>query len=164
MYRWRENPYGNINKTCLDLMDVRVADGSSYKLQWYYNPDLTPAKYYPSSTSKPDATDLNNAANGWKLLSVETPVDSYKDGYIKEEGADPEYPLIRVPTLTTGGSASTYYCDYAYLVNSNVVRAVRRRGYLAYGAYYGPRSVLATLAVSTAYWYYGGALFFSQKG
>jgi len=164
MYRWRENPYGNINKTCLDLMDVRVEVGSSYKLQWYYNPDLTPAKYYPSSTSKPDATDLNNAANGWKLLSVETPVDSYKDGYIKEEGADPEYPLIRVPTLTSGGSASTYYCDYAYLVNSNVVRAVRRRGYLNSGATYGPRYVIAYNAVSYAFWSYGGALFFSQKG
>lgn len=164
MYRWRENPYGNINKTCLDLMDVRVADGSSYKLQWYYNPDLTPAKYYPGSTSKPDATDLNNAANGWKLLSVETPVDSYKDGYIKEEGADPEYPLIRVPTLTTGGSASTYYCDYASLVSSFVVRAVRRRGSLTYGAYFGPRYVHAPAAVSHAYWHFGGALFFSQKG
>ncbi len=54
--------------TCLDLMDVRVADGESYKLQWYHNPYLQhqgAAKYYPSSTSKPDITDLTNEANGW---------------------------------------------------------------------------------------------------
>lgn len=163
-YRHRENPYGNQNKTCLDLIAVRVAEGSTYKVQWYYNDNLTPAKYYPSTTSKPDATDLNNEANGWKLLSVETPSSSYKNGYIKEEGADPEFPLIRVPTLTTGGSATTYYCDYAYLVYSSVVRAVRRRGSLTYGAYYGPRYVHASHAPSTASWYYGGALFFSQKG
>ena len=163
-YRHRENPYGNINKTCLDLMNTRVAVGNSYKLQWYYNPDLTPAKYYPSTTSKPDATDLATEANGWKLLSVETPVASYANGYIKEEGRDPEYPCVSVPILTSGGAATKYYCDYAYLVNSYAVRAVRRRGHLAIGAYYGPRYVSANNAPSNATWHYGGALFFSQKG
>lgn len=46
----------------------------------------------------------------------------------------------------------------AYLVNSNVVRAVRRRGNLNNGAYYGPRYVNANNAPSNANWNYGGAL------
>ena len=168
MYRWRENVYGNQNMTCLDLMNTRVADGTDqYKLQWYHNPDLQhmgAAKYYPSSTSKPDLTDLTTAANGWKLLGTETPKESYADGYIKEEGFDAEYPHVRVPTLTKNGSATTYYADYAYLVTSNAVRAVRRRGLLAAGAYYGPRAVAANYATSYATWYYGSGLFFTQKG
>ena len=167
MYRWRENVYGNQNMTCLDLMDVRVADDDSYKLQWYHNPDLQhqgAAKYYPSSTSKPDLTDLQDETKGWQLLGTETPKESYRDGYIKEEGFDAEYPHVRVPTLTTGGSATTYYADYAYLVNSYVVRAVRRRGSLASGASSGPRSVAAVLAPSFAAWYYGSGLYFTQKG
>ena len=168
MYRWRENVYGNQNMTCLDLMNTRVADGTDqYKLQWYHNPDLQhmgAAKYYPSSTSKPDLTDLTTAANGWKLLGTETPKESYENGYIKEEGFDAEYPHVRVPTLTKNGSATTYYADYAYLVYSHALRAVRRRGYLANGAYSGPRYVNASRAPSYAIWAYGSGLFFTQKG
>ena len=166
VYRWRENVYGNQNMTCLDLMDVRVADGESdYKLQWYFHPELQgkgAAAYYPSTTSKPDLTDLTTAANGWKLLGVETPKESYRDGYIKEESADDRWPHVRVPTLTTGGSATTYYCDYAYLVSSTVVRAVRRRGSLNSGAASGPRYVTAISAPSNANWNYGSGLFFVQ--
>ena len=165
VYRWRENVYGNQNMTCLDLMDARVADSDSYKLQWYHNPDLQhlgAAKYYPSSTSKPDATDLSTEANGWKLLGVETPKESYADGYIKEESADERWPHVRVPTLTKNGSATTYYCDYASLVYSHAVRAVRRRGHLYNGAYDGPRYVLAAHAPSYASWRSGSGLFFTQ--
>ncbi len=167
LYRWRENTYGNQNMTCLDLMNKRVAVGESdYKLQWFYNPYLQhqgAAKYYPSSTSKPDATDLSTEANGWEQLGTETPVAGYKDGYIKEEGFDAEYPHVRVPVATgSPASATTYYCDYAYLVASRAVRAVRRRGYLNSGAYYGPRFVHAVYAPSYAFWSYGSGLFFAQ--
>lgn len=165
LYRWRENVYGNQNMTCLDLMDTRVADGNSYKLQWYHNPDLQhlgAAKYYPSTSSKPDATDLSTAANGWQMLGVETPKESYSDGYIKEESADERWPHVRVPTLTKNGSATTYFCDYAFLVNSYAVRAVRRRGALNYGATYGPRYVYANSAPSFSYWFSGSGLFFVQ--
>ena len=165
MYRWRENVYGNQNMTCLDLMDVRVEDGTDqYKLQWYHNPDLQhqgAAKYFPSADSKPDTADLVEA-NGWKLLGVETPKESYVSGYIKEESADERWPHVRVPTLTTGGSATTYFCDSAALVNSTVVRAVRRRGYLNNGANAGPRYVEALNATSTGSWNYGAGLFFVQ--
>ena len=165
-YRWRENTYANQNMTCLDLIDVRVEVSTDvYKLQWYHNPDLQhlgAAKYYPSSTSKPDLTDLQTEANGWKLLGVETPSDSYANGYIKEESADERWPHVRVPTLTKNGSATTYYADYAYLVNSSVVRAVRRRGYVTDGRAYGPRYVAANAATSSAHWSSGSGLFFAQ--
>ena len=164
-YRWRENVYGNQNMTCLDLIARRVADDDSYKVTWYHNPYLQhqgAAKYYPSSSSKPDATDLETAANGWELLGVETPKASYVNGYIKEESADENYPHVRVPTLTSGGSATTYFSDYAYLVTSTVVRAVRRRGHLYAGAYSGPRYVYAPYAPSTAAWTSGSGIFFAQ--
>ena len=166
LYRWRENTYGNQNMTCLDLMNQRVAVSSDYKLQWYFNPflqHLGASKYYPSSTSKPDATDLSTEANGWVKLATETPVAGYKDGYIKEEGADAEYPHVRVPVATgSPASATTYYCDYAILVYSSAVRAVRRRGSLSYGAASGPRYVYATYAPSFSHWYSGSGLFFAQ--
>lgn len=165
-YRWRENTYANQNMTCLDLMDVRVEVSTDvYKLQWYHNPDLQhlgAAKYYPSATSKPDITDLQTDANGWKLLGVETPSDSYANGYIKEESADDCYPHVRVPTLTKNGSATTYYADYAHLVTSAVVRAVRRRGAVLDGRSYGPRYVYAYNATSNAAWNSGSGLFFTQ--
>ena len=159
MYRWRENTYGNQNMTCLDLMDVRVEDGTDqYKLQWYHNPYLQhqgAAKYYPAGTGNPNLADLQNAETGWELLGVETPKESYVNGYIKEEGFDEKYPHVRVPTLTTGGSASTYYADYANLVYSSVVRAVRRRGNFNDGRNYGPRYVNANNAPSNGNWNYG---------
>ena len=164
-YRWRENVYGNINITALDLFDARTADGSSYHLDWYYNDRLRyegAALYFPSSSSKPDLTDLQNTSKGFRKLSTTTPVASYKDGYIKEEGFDSDLPCIRVPTLTTGGSATTYYADYAYLVNSSAVRAVRRRGSVTYGAYFGPRFVFAINAPSFSIWSYGAALYMVQ--
>ena len=165
LYRWRENVYGNQNMTCLDLMDVRVEVGTEeYKLQWYHNPELQTkgaAKYFPSADGKPDAADLIEA-NGWMLLGVETPKESYVNGYIKEESADDRWPHVRVPTLTTGASATTYTCDYAYLVLSYVVRAVRRRGYLIDGRNFGPRFVNANNSPAYAHWNYGSGLFFVQ--
>ncbi len=51
----------------------------------------------------------------------------------------------------------------ANLVNSNAVRAVRRRGNLNNGANYGPRYVNANNAPSNANWNYGGALTLVQS-
>lgn len=167
MYRWRENVYGNQNMTALDLMDVRVEDDDSYKLQWYHNPELQgkgAAAWYPSSTSAPTLANLRDESTGWELLGVETPKESYTNGYIKEEGYDSKYPHVRVPTLTKGGSATTFFCDYANLVNSHVVRAVRRRGYVYTGAYSGPRFVSAHYAPSHGSWAYGSGLYMVQQG
>ena len=157
LYRWRENVYGNQNMTCMDLFDVRVEDEDTYHLDWYFLKD--PRLFYPYANAA--ASDLV-AAKGFVKLGVTTPASSYADGYIKELGADPLYPHVHVPVLTSGGSASTYYCDYAYLVNSTVVRSVRRRGSLTSGASFGPCFVLALYVPSTSYWNFGGGLFFIQ--
>ena len=165
LYRWRENVYGNQNMTALDLIARRVPEDSTYKVAWYHNPDLQhqgAAKYFPSSSSKPDAADLKSDTTGWELLGVETPSSSYANGYIKEESADERWPHVRVPTLTKGASATTYTGDYASLVYSHVVRAVRRRGSVAAGAYAGPRYVIAFYAPSHAHWSSGSGLYFVQ--
>ena len=93
---------------------------------------------------------------------METPKESYVNGYIKEESADERWPHVRVPTLTRGASATTYTGDYASLVCSYVVRAVRRRGHGNDGRVYGPRFVSAHFAPSYALWAYGSGLYFVQ--
>ena len=157
-YRWRENVYGNQNMTTLDLADLRVADGDSFYLDWYFLAD--PRKYVPyGNYSK---ADIQNTAKGWVKLGVSTPVASYVNGYVKELGFDSAYPWVKVPILTTGGSASTFFSDYANLVNSTEVRAVRRGGYVNYGATAGPCYFNAHNAVSSAHWSFGATLYMLQ--
>ena len=164
-YRWRENPYGNQNMTALDLFNARTADNESFHLDWYVNDQLRhrgAALYYPSTTSKPDLTDLQTSANGFRKLNTTTPVSSYVDGYIREEGFDEDLPCFRVPILTKNGSATTFFADYANLVSSYAVRAVRRRGSVSSGANAGPRYVPANYAPSNGLWPYGAALYMTQ--
>ena len=157
-YRWRENVYGNQNMTLLDLMNVRIEDDTDvYHLDWYHLPD--PRKAVASNPSK---ATLTNPANGWTRLSVITPSEQYKDGYIKELTPDTAHPHIRIPTVMTGGSSTTYTCDFASLVSSLEVRAVRRGGAVPYGSSAGPCSLAASNAPSIANWPYGAALFFIQ--
>ena len=157
-YRWRENVYGNQNMTTLDLADLRVADGESFHLDWYFLAD--PRKYIPFGNY--GKTDIQNTAKGWVKLGVSTPVASYVNGYIKELGFDTTYPWVKVPILTSGGSASTYYSDYAFLVHSYEVRCVRRGGPVYYGGHAGPVFFNAYDHVSTASWAYGATLYFLQ--
>jgi len=161
-YRWRENPWGNQMMTCQDLMDVRVeVAADTYKLQWYHLPKLD--AYMGVAIANPStAAALND--KGWVLLDTETPPDRYADGYIKEMTPDPDHPEIWIPTLTAGGSASTFFADYAYLVNSNVVRAVRVGGSWSYGSTAGPWSRIANSAPSIANANYGAGLYFSRRG
>ena len=159
-YRWRENVYGNQNMTTLDLADLRVASGSDYFLEWYYLAD--PRKYTPFGNF--DKATIQNTAKGWVKLGVTTPVASYVNGYIKELGSDSNYPWIKVPVLTSGGGSTTYYCDYAPLVSSYEVRAVRRGGHVSNGAYAGPCFFSANYAPSNASWYFGAALYMLQLG
>ena len=155
MYRWRENTHSNQNMTS-NLFDVRVEESADvYHLDWYLQVDQTLFKGNPS------ADDLNDPSKGFVKLGVTTPAASYKNGYINKLEYDEKYPTVKIPTMT-GGSATTYYCDYAYLVFSHVVRCVRRRGYLANGAFSGLRFFYAYIAPSNASWTYGAALFFVQ--
>lgn len=157
-YRWRENLWGNIYSTCNDLFaDLAGSDTEEdpYHLIWYrtVNPD-----YYPSSSSKPDRTDL--AGSNFRKLSQTT---EHVSNYIKVMEADDTDDEFIVPTVQTGGSASTYYADYAYIVNGTTgVRAVRLGGGVANGAYFGLLYFNAGHPVSSAGWYCGGGLYFNQ--
>ena len=158
-YRWRENTYGNQNMTAHDLANVRVSEGDDqYHLDWYYNADprkvTTPANFTKAIVQDP--------SKGWEKLGPSTPVSSYVDGYVKKLEYDERFPHVKVPTLTVGGSATTYYCDWAPLVYTPEVRAVRRRGSVSYGTYAGPRFFRANYAPSYSYWNFGGELFFIQ--
>jgi hypothetical protein len=149
-YRWRENPYGNQNMTCVDLMN-RLTGGN---LEWYYLSD--PLAYYPADVNKPDEAVLIGEGSAWTKLAV-TP-ENYADGYIKKRGSDPALKHIKVPTLTAGASDNTYFSDYANLVNSSLVRSVRRRGNTNNGSNAGPCYVNANNAPGNSNWNYGGAL------
>lgn len=158
-YRWRENVYSNQHKTIADLFNKIVAIDSSYMLEWYYLPD--PAGYTPSATSKPDATDLTT--DKFVLLDIETPVSNYANGYIKSKQYSEELPDVWIPLVTTGAGASSYYCDYAYLVYSHAVRSVRCGGNWSLGLSDGFSSLLSNSAPSLASATFGGDLFFPQS-
>ena len=155
-YRWRENVYGNQNMTTLDLADLRVADGDSFHLDWYFLAD--PRKYVPYGNY--GKADIQNTAKGWVKLGVNTPVANYVSNYVKELIADATYPWVKIPV--TGATSTTYFCDYASLVTSSEVRCVRRGGYVTNGGYAGPVYFHAYDNVSSAHWAYGATLYFLQ--
>ncbi len=158
-YRYRENVYSNQYSTLMDLFNQRVGTGDSdYHLDWFYLPD--PSVYEPSTTSKPDATELSG--DDFIKLDINTSHDNYVNGYIKTKQYSEDYPDIWIPGLTVGGGASTFFCDHAYLVSSYAVRAVRLGGYWSYGSNAGFSAAYASHAPSDAYATSGGALFFVQ--
>ena len=160
-YRHRENVYSNQFKTLCDLFDMRVGTGNDdYELEWYYLPH--PHLYTPSTTGKPDAAEL--AGSDFVKLDVKTPHDNYVNGYIKSKKYAADYPDVWIPGVTAGASGSTYFCDYAYLVPSHVVRAVRLGGNWTNGASAGFSDCYAFSAPSSAPAYFGADLFFTQTG
>ena len=160
-YRHRENVYGNQFHTAVDLFNNRVGTGDDdYSLEHYFLPD--PSAYTPANTNKPDATDL--ATSAFVKLDIETPHSKYVSGYIKSRKYSNEYPDIWIPDETTGGSTSTYYADYTYLVSSHVVRSVRFGGYWHYDSSAGFSSFTGSYAPSYGYALYGGDLCFIQGG
>ena len=160
-YRWRENVYGNQFKTSVDLFNKRIGTGDDdYYLEHYYLHD--PANYVPANTNKPDAADLQTAV--FTKLDVETPHSKYINGYVKSKVYSTEYPDIWIPDETTGGSASTFYADYAFLVSSSAVRSVRFGGYWFYGSYLGFSAFNGHIGPAAGAAYYGGDLYFIQAG
>ena len=158
-YRYRENIYGNQYSNSMDLFDVREGTGDDdYHLKWYYLED--PELYTPSSTSKPDNNDL--ASSLFTALDVETLHEDYVSGYIRSKEFSNRYPDIWIPGKTTGASASTYFCDNAYLVASYVVRCVRFGGSWYTGSSAGLSLVSAANAPSHSSAYYGAHLFIKQ--
>lgn len=158
-YRWEENPYGNQFKTLADLFNRRVGTGDDdYYLKWYLC--LDPSAYTPTGSGKPDVTDLETDA--FVELDVVTEHEDYVNGYIKSKKYSADYPGIWIPGEVVGGSATTYYADYAYLVNSPVVRAVRLSGSWYSGTSAGPSLAPAHIAPSHSLANSGGALCFPQ--
>lgn len=154
-YRWHENPFANQYHTVMDLFNMRVGTGDAdYYLEWYFLPD--PSTYEPSTASKPDAVDLETDA--FELLDVQTEHENYVNGWIKSKKHSEEYPDLWIPHETTGATNTTYYCDYAYLVNSPVVRAVRLGGYWNLGTNNGFSYAYAINAPSYGYASFGGDL------
>ena len=160
-YRWRENVYGNQFKTSVDLFNKRIGTGDDdYYLEHYYLHD--PANYVPANTNKPDAADLQTAV--FTKLDVETPHSKYINGYVKSKVYSTEYPDIWIPGETTGGSASTFYADYAYLVYSYAVRSVRFGGYWSNGSSDGFSFFSGLTGPASGVAYFGGDLCFIQAG
>lgn len=160
-YRHRENVYGNQFHTAVDLFNNRVGTGDDdYSLKHYFLPD--PSAYTPADTNKPDATDL--ATSAFVKLDIETPHSKCVNGYIKSRKYSNEYPDIWIPDETTGGSASTYYADYALLVFSLVVRSVRFGGSWYSGSTDGFSNFYGLYAPSLGSAIYGGDLCFIQGG
>lgn len=151
-YRWRENLWGNQQNVIVDLFNERVAVSGGYRLDWYLlkNPvALNPAVNVSSANLRTDR---------FAKLGVSTPPGAYTNHYIVARQYDATYPDIWIPGITTsGGSASTYYATYAYLVNSATVRAVRW-GSSCFGGFV----YLNMSDPSRAYATFGGALCFSQ--
>ena len=158
-YRWRENVYSNQFKTIADLFNMRVGTGDSdYYLEWYLL--LDPSSYTPASASKPDATDL--ATDAFVKLDIETAHANYANGYVKSKKYSAEYPDVWIPYETSGASTSTYFADYANLVHSYVVRAVRVGGYWLNGSNAGFSYVIGHYAPAYGAASSGGDLFFPQ--
>lgn len=156
-YRYRENVYANQFTTSADMFAERIDEGDeNYSLKWFYLEH--PEALYPAVN--PNAAKLEEDA--FKLLDVRTEVEDYHNGYIKSKKHSTKYPDLWIPYEVTGGSASTYFCDYAYLAYSHVVRSVRVGGYWALGATDGFSYCYAFHAPSAASAYYGGSLCMAQ--
>lgn len=157
-YRWVENLYSNQYKTVADFINKRVGtDDSDYYLEHYYLP--RPQDYTPSTISKPDVTDL---ATDDFVKILETPHENYVNGYVKSRKYSNEYPDVWIPGETTGASTSTYFADYAYLVNYYAVRSVRLFGSWSYSAHDGLSYFYGILAPAHAYAFFGGGLYIIQ--
>lgn len=160
-YRHRENVYGNQFHTTVDLFNKRVGTGDDdYSLEHYFLPD--PSAYTPANTNKPDVTDL--ATDAFVKLDIETPHSKYVSGYVKSRKYSNEYPDIWIPDETTGGSTSTFFADYAYLVHSYLVRSVRFGGIWYNGSADGFSYFYGSYAPSFGSAFSGGDLCFIQAG
>lgn len=156
-YRYRENIYGNQYHTTVDLFDVRKGtNDNDYYLEWYFLPDPTVI----TTPSNPDQNTLANAP--YVKLGLETAHDNYVNGYIVSVQRDETYPDIWAPFSTAGGSSSTYFCDYANLVSSDVARSVRFGGHWAIGARDGLSCAIAAYGTSNALAFFGADLCFAQ--
>lgn len=157
-YRYRENIWANCYSTCNDLFGVLAGAGTDddpYHIIWHY---LIDPDWFPASSSSPNASDFA----GESFVQLDQ-ITEHVSGYIKKIEADPDHPECIVPVSQTGGGSTTYFADYAYIVNGTVaIRSVRFGGYVSAGSNFGVLCFHAYTPVSTSYWTCGGGLYFRQ--
>ena len=96
IYRGQENPFGNISKW-LHGLNRQQTTGDIYT--------CPPEKYQEYS--------FNTFSEPYKKINYDIPTGN---GYFKELGYDEQFPYIALPKAstnnTTGGSTTTYFCDF----------------------------------------------------
>ena len=135
-YRGIENPWGN----CWTIM-------SGILINEYQPYVLKDAQNVPTNSS---ATSIINTMTP---LGYTIPTTSSQ--YAKTMGYDEEYPAYRL-TSETGGSTSTYYCDYYYVASG--VRLVMSGGACNAGANAGLFSFYCYYAPSASSWTFSSRL------
>ena len=152
-YRWHENPFSNQYKTTVDLFNERVGTADdNYYLKWYLLDD-------PTSFESKNIGTADLETDAFVELDIETAHENYVNGYIKSKKYSDMYNGIWIPYETSGGSYNTYFCDYASLVHSNLVRSVRFGGNWNNGSNDGFSYANANNAPSNANANYGGDLY-----
>ena len=162
-YRYIENVFGNQYHTSVDLFNILVQDEQSQNyLEWYYLPDPTDITTPANIANSTDGQAVLKSAPYVKL-GVETPNSKYVSNYIKSKKYDPTYSDIWIPDVTGDGATSTtYFCDYASLVNSSLVRSARFGGLWAYSSSDGLSHLAALYYPAAAHASYGGDLWIVQ--
>lgn len=155
-YRWHENPFSNQYKTTVDLFNERVGTANdNYYLKWYLLDD-------PTSFESKNIGTADLETDAFVELDIETAHENYVDGYVKSKKYSDMYNGIWIPYETSGGSYNTYFCDYACLVFSSLVRSVRFGGSWTHGSYAGFSYANAHYAPSSAIAHSGGDLCLAQ--
>lgn len=155
-YRWHENPFSNQYKTTVDLFNERVGTADdNYYLKWYLLDD-------PTTFDSKNIGTADLETDAFVELDIETAHENYVSGYVKSKKYSDMYNGIWIPYETSDGSYNTYFCDYAYLVLSYLVRSVRFGGSWSHGASDGFSYARALNAPSYASAWYGGDLCLAQ--
>ena len=78
----------------------------------------------PDGSGSADGKVKSTLAAGEYTTAGVTPIQNGTtgvDGYIRNIASTPETKYMFLPTSTTGGSESTYFCDYYYTIRTNAV-------------------------------------------
>ena len=155
-YRYRENIYGNMFHTVIDLFAIRRGTSPDFSLDWYLLPD-------PTDIETPNnPTIANLESSPYIKLGLTTAPENYTTGYIVSFQHDAEYKDIRIPLSLSGGGNTKYYCDYAQISQNTPHRASRLGGNYYSGEWSGVNCSAINQYPSTTSALYGGDLYFPQ--
>lgn len=113
-------------------------------------------KMTPNTYDGSTAEDYNNDGTGYLDSGVDVGTGTITQAYIKETKLVPKIGLV--PSVFTGGSATTYYCDGFW--TTNVVGFLRTGGSSgsASGLLYGLFAFTVSAVASHSGWYSGASL------